>query len=67
MFEGIGKYFMGNEVSEYGRKNGFVDYATFAKAFSHISAPSDFVEAFFDSGDALPYSGDFEDIENVCS
>ena len=28
-----GKYFYGNEVSEYGKENGFVDYRTLAKAF----------------------------------
>ena len=32
----FGRYFYGNEVSEYGRKNGRVDYATFAKAFDAV-------------------------------
>ena len=31
-------YFYGNEVSEYGKSNGYVDYATFAKAFNHVLA-----------------------------
>ena len=31
-----GKYFYGNEVSEYGQENGFVDYRTFAKAFDAV-------------------------------
>lgn len=31
-----GKYFYGNEISEYGQKNGFVDYATLAKAFDAV-------------------------------
>lgn len=32
----FGKYFCGNEISKYGRENGFVDYATFAKAFDAV-------------------------------
>lgn len=31
-----GKYFYGNEVSEYGQKNGFVDYRTLAKSFDAV-------------------------------
>lgn len=30
------KYFYGNEVSEYGQKNGYVDYRTLAKAFDAV-------------------------------
>lgn len=29
-------YFYGNEVSEYGQKNGYVDYRTLAKAFDAV-------------------------------
>ncbi len=29
-------YFYGNEVSEYGKQNGKVDYRTLAKAFGHV-------------------------------
>ena len=32
----FGKYFCGNEISEYGRKNGYVDYATLAKSFDAV-------------------------------
>ena len=32
----FGKYFCGNLISEYGRKNGRVDYATFAKSFDAV-------------------------------
>lgn len=32
----FGKYFYGNEISNYGQENGFVDYATFAKAFDAV-------------------------------
>ena len=31
-----GKYFYGNEVSEYGQQHGYVDYATLAKAFDAV-------------------------------
>lgn len=31
-----GKYFYGNEISEYGQEEGYVDYRTFAKAFNHV-------------------------------
>lgn len=31
-----GKYFYGNEISEYGQKHGYVDYRTLAKAFDAV-------------------------------
>ena len=31
-----GKYFYGNEISEYGQKHGYVDYRTLAKAFDCV-------------------------------
>lgn len=31
-----GNYFYGNEISEYGKEHGFVDYATLAKAFDAV-------------------------------
>lgn len=31
-----GNYFCGNEISEYGKENGYLDYATFAKAFDAV-------------------------------
>ncbi len=31
-----GKYFYGNEISEYGQKYGYVDYHTLAKAFDAV-------------------------------
>lgn len=31
-----GKYFYGNEISEYGQQNGYVDYATLAKSFDAV-------------------------------
>lgn len=32
----FGKYFCGNEISKYGRENGYVDYATLAKSFDAV-------------------------------
>ena len=32
----FGKYFCGNEISAYGRENGYVDYGTLAKSFPHV-------------------------------
>lgn len=34
----FGKYFCGNQISEYGRKHGRVDYATLAKSFDAVLA-----------------------------
>ena len=31
-----GEYFEGNKISEYGLKNGYVDYRTLAKAFDAV-------------------------------
>lgn len=30
------KYFCGNAISDYGMRNGFVDYRTLASAFDHV-------------------------------
>lgn len=35
-FKLAGNYFCGNEISAYGQENGFLDYATFAKAFDAV-------------------------------
>lgn len=32
----FGSYFCGYEISEYGKENGYVDYATLAKAFDGV-------------------------------
>ena len=32
----FGKYFYGNEISEYGQQHGRVDYRTFAKSFDAV-------------------------------
>lgn len=31
-----GKYFCGNEISNYGKEHGLLDYDTFSKAFDHV-------------------------------
>lgn len=31
-----GKYFYGNEVSEYGQEHGFLDYGTLSEAFDSV-------------------------------
>lgn len=31
-----GKYFCGNEISDYGKEHGFLDYDTFSRAFNHV-------------------------------
>ena len=36
MMKIAGKYFYGNEISRYGQDNGYVDYATLAKAFDAV-------------------------------
>ena len=30
------KYFYGNEISQYGLENGYVDFATLAKSFDAV-------------------------------
>lgn len=36
MMKHYSKYFYGNKISEYGLENGYVDYATLAKAFDAV-------------------------------
>ena len=36
-FKLAGNYFCGNEISTYGQEHGFLDYATFAKAFDAVA------------------------------
>lgn len=31
-----GKYFCGNEISQYGQENGYLDYGTLARAFDAV-------------------------------
>lgn len=41
-------YFYGHEVSEYGKRNGYVDYGTLAKAFDAVLA-NDVVKLFYNT------------------
>lgn len=45
----VGKYFFGNEISEYGQKNNRVDYATLAKSFDAVIS-NDLMEKTADIG-----------------
>jgi hypothetical protein len=44
-----GKYFYGNEVSEYGQEHGYVDYRTLAKAFDAVMN-NDIIQKTMDIG-----------------
>lgn len=44
-----GKYFYGNEVSEYGQEHGYVDYRTLAKAFDAVMN-NDIIQKTIDIG-----------------
>ena len=35
-FKLAGKDFCGNEISNYGKEHGFLDYDTFSRAFDHV-------------------------------
>ena len=45
----FGKYFYGNEISEYGQRNGYVDYSTLAKAFDAV-LNNDIMQKTYDIG-----------------
>ena len=44
-----GKWFYGNEISEYGQENGYVDYSTLAKAFDAV-LNNDIISNTYDIG-----------------
>ena len=44
-----GTYFCGNEASEYAKEQGYLDYATFAKAFDAVLA-NDIISKTWDIG-----------------
>lgn len=45
-----GKYFCGNEISNYGKEHGFLDYDTFSRAFDHVLNDS-----IFELGQGIGY------------
>lgn len=60
-------YFYGNEVSEYGQKNGYVDYRTLAKAFDAV-LNNDIMTKTYDIGywDMVSgYTDNSEEIEEI--
>ena len=52
-------YFYGNKISDYGLKNGYVDYATLSKAFDAVRV-NDITKLFFADID-----GEFNEPEQV--
>lgn len=58
-----GKYFYGNEISEYGQEHGYVDYRTLAKAFDAVLS-NDFMEKTRNIGCWEIYCGDDEYYED---
>ena len=59
-----GKYFYGNEISEYGQKNGYVDYATLAKAFDAV-LNNDIMQKTFEVGYWEQESGFIDNTEKI--
>lgn len=57
-------YFYGNKVSEYGIKNGYVDYATLAKAFDAV-LNNGIMEATADLGYWEQVSGMIDNSEQI--
>lgn len=69
MMKMSGKYFCGNEISDYGQEHGFVDYATLVKAFDAV-LNNDIISKTYDigywdqeSGFNNDYSEEIEEIE----
>ena len=60
----FGKYFYGNEISEYGKRNGFVDYATLSKAFDAV-LNNDIMSKTFDIGYWEQESGFVDNSEKI--
>lgn len=59
-----GKYFYGNEISEYGQKNGYVDYATLAKAFDAV-LNNNIIQATYEVGYWEQESGFVDNTEEI--
>ena len=54
------KYFYGNEVSEYGVKNGYVDYRALSKCFDAVLC-NDILTRFCDEAEPVNGSDSYED------
>ena len=59
-----GKYFYGNEISEYGQENGYVDYGTLAKAFDAV-LNNDIINKTYDIGYWEQESGMVDNTEEI--
>lgn len=59
-----GKYFYGNEISEYGQKNGYVDYGTLAKAFDAV-LNNNIIQATYEVGYWEQESGFVDNTEEI--
>lgn len=59
-----GKYFYGNEISEYGQQNGYVDYATLAKAFDAV-LNNDIIQKTYEIGYWEQESGFVDHTEEI--
>lgn len=59
-----GKYFYGNEISEYGQEHGYVDYRTLAKAFDAV-LNNDIIPKTMDIGYWEQESGFVDNTEKI--
>lgn len=59
-----GKYFYGNEISEYGQEHGYVDYRTLAKAFDAV-LNNDIIPKTMDIGYWEQESGFVDNTEEI--
>ena len=59
-----GKYFYGNEISEYGQENGYVDYRTLAKAFDSV-LNNDIIQKTYEIGYWEQESGFVDNTEEI--
>lgn len=58
------KYYYGNAISEYGLQNGYVDYATLAKAFNAV-LNNDIMRLTCDTGYWEQVSGTIDNSEEI--
>lgn len=58
------KYYYGNAISEYGMKNGYVDYATLAKCFDAV-LNNDIMKLTYDIGYWEQVSGTVDNTEEI--
>lgn len=58
------KYYYGNAISEYGMKNGYVDYATLAKCFDAV-LNNDIMNLTYDMGYWDQVSGTIDNTDEI--